>query len=203
MKYLILDTSSDLCLIALAQAGTLLSQEIFPHCNLLSKTLLPAIQEILEKQGWLPSDLEMIAVGNGPGSYTGTRLGVAVAKGLAFGLGIPLKAFSSPLAFLPSAPGKFSFLYPTRAGLFFHLKGSCLAEKSFQQSAELIPPEDLDREIAGADFLVCPDPKALPDGLAPPCHPALPNLAGLCSFLPGLAAALPGEVELQYLHTPN
>ena len=203
MKYLILDTSSDLCLIALVEGKTLLSQELFPHENLLSKKLLPTIQQTLEKQGWLPSDLEMIAVGNGPGSYTGTRLGVAVAKGLAFGLSIPLKPFSSPLAFLPTAQGKFSFLIPTRAGLFFHLKGVCSADAGFQESAALIQPEALVSEIADADFLVCPEPQSLPDGLKPPCHPALPNLIGLCSFLPGLKPALPEAVELQYLHVPT
>ena len=98
MKGLILDTSKEFSLIALVDDGRLISWEAALHGNQLSKSLLPSLQLILSKE-----KINYIGVGSGPGSFTGTRIGVAVAKSLAFGLNIPLIGFDSPLAYLPEA----------------------------------------------------------------------------------------------------
>lgn len=66
-----------------------------------SEHLLPRIAEMLETAGMKPSDLSKIAVSNGPGSYTGIRIGLATAMGLSAALGTPcvgvslLKALAS------------------------------------------------------------------------------------------------------------
>ncbi|MBV8393209.1 MAG: tRNA (adenosine(37)-N6)-threonylcarbamoyltransferase complex dimerization subunit type 1 TsaB [Alphaproteobacteria bacterium] len=66
--------------------------------------LLPAIAELLEKAGLDKRALEMIAVTIGPGSFTGVRVGLAAARGLAVALGIPLAGFATTAVLLEQAP---------------------------------------------------------------------------------------------------
>lgn len=66
--------------------------------------LLPAVHESLEGAGLAPSDLSAVAVGRGPGSFTGVRIAVATAKGLAHGLGVPLAGLGT----LDAVAGRFS-----------------------------------------------------------------------------------------------
>ncbi len=95
MKILIIDTSREFSFLALAEKEAFLSQESSLHGNQLSKNLLPSIQNLLKEKP------QAIAVGIGPGSFTGTRIGVAVAKSLAFAWDLPLIGFSSALAYPP------------------------------------------------------------------------------------------------------
>lgn len=200
MFSLIIDTSTEECLLGLLGETGLLAEAIFPHKNLLSKNLLPSIQNLLATHGASPQDLSYIAAGIGPGSYTGTRLGCAVAKSLSFGLGIPVKPFLSPLAFLPDREGSFAFVMPTRAGAYYVVKGVQEAKKVEQHSAGLVEAERLFGEIEGVDFVICQDsPKGLSTNHL--CKPT-PNLAVLAQFLQHNKAVSPEEVELQYLHTP-
>lgn len=55
-----------------------------------SQEALPLIHELLTKHNLSPKDLTEIQVNTGPGSFTGVRVGVAIANALAFGLGIPV-----------------------------------------------------------------------------------------------------------------
>jgi len=85
-----LDTSTQICSVALALDGELLglkeSHEDKSHASLLAVF----IKTILDENRKAISDLDAIAVSKGPGSYTGLRIGVSTAKGLAFASGIPL-----------------------------------------------------------------------------------------------------------------
>ena len=68
-------------------------------------TLLPLIERVLHDAGIARTELGLLVVGTGPGSFTGLRVGLAVAKGLALGLGCPLVGVSSPVALaLAAAP---------------------------------------------------------------------------------------------------
>ena len=90
-----IDTSSKNCSIALWHGEQLLGSfdqvsEDFLHAEILHQE----IEKLLKSSGVQFSDLRSVVVGSGPGSYTGLRIGVSAAKGLAMALNIPLFAVS-------------------------------------------------------------------------------------------------------------
>lgn len=95
MKVLVIDTSNQPLLVALADEGQLVQSFLTDKPKNHSIDLLPAIQELLAKQGWALTDLDRIAIAKGPGSFTGLRIGVTVGKVLADTLKKPLLAISS------------------------------------------------------------------------------------------------------------
>lgn len=94
-KLLAVDTSTSSMSIALLEGGRLLKEINTAAERNHSIYLMPNIQEALAELGWSPKQLEGIAVGRGPGSYTGVRIGVTVAKTMAWSLGIPVVGVSS------------------------------------------------------------------------------------------------------------
>ncbi|MBP6395041.1 MAG: tRNA (adenosine(37)-N6)-threonylcarbamoyltransferase complex dimerization subunit type 1 TsaB [Giesbergeria sp.] len=86
MNLLAFDTSTDTLSIAVAR-GAARWQHSGPGGAQASATLLPAIRQLLAEAGLALGDLDAIAFGRGPGSFTGLRTACAVAQGLAFGAG--------------------------------------------------------------------------------------------------------------------
>ena len=203
MTCLIIDTSTDLCLIALINGNQILTDRVFPHFNMLSKNLLTSVQDLLSQHRVTTNELNYIAVGIGPGSYTGTRVGATVAKSLAFGLNIMVKPFCSPLAFLPNQNGSFAFLLPTRTGEYFVIQGTCWSDTTVQKCASLLSPDALSTELRNVDFIISPSTHPLPDALKEKlCFEPSINLPVLIRHLSTVQPLLPENVELQYLHTP-
>ncbi len=85
-----IETATNLCSVALFDRKGLItlkeSNDIKSHASMLTVF----IGEILEQAGVRALDLEAVAVSKGPGSYTGLRIGVSVAKGIAYAASIPL-----------------------------------------------------------------------------------------------------------------
>jgi len=194
---ILLDTSTDLLVLGLfTRQGEIVASNVLSHANNLSKTLLPSLQVLVETQGCTPRDLCSIAVGIGPGSYTGTRVGVAVAKSLAFALQIPLQGFPSQLAFIPpSVKGEFSFLVPARSGNVFVLQGSLFDKKLRVHPHFFTTPEDLTSRI-GDTICISNAPNDLPI----PCLLSQLNLEALVSFLFANPSSDSEDLELLYLN---
>lgn len=102
MKLLALDTSTEACSVALQLGTDILSlDEVCPQQH--SKRVLPMVQQLLTQAGIGLKDLDGIVFGRGPGSFTGVRIGVGVAQGLAFGAGLPLYGVSTLAAMAQAA----------------------------------------------------------------------------------------------------
>ena len=101
MKLLLLNTCGAEGLIAVAQDDSVLAQEKLPGRG-TSEHLLPGIRRLLADQGWGVTELGAVSVVNGPGSFTGVRVGLSAAKGLCEAAGVPMIAISR-LALLAEA----------------------------------------------------------------------------------------------------
>ncbi|MDE1454155.1 tRNA threonylcarbamoyladenosine biosynthesis protein TsaB [Bacillus paralicheniformis] len=95
MTILAIDTSNLTLGVALVKDGKVIAEHISHLKKNHSVRAMPAIDELLKECGLKPSDLTQIAVAKGPGSYTGVRIGVTIAKTLAWSLNIPVKTVSS------------------------------------------------------------------------------------------------------------
>ena len=101
MKIAAIDTSSKALTLAILEDETLLAQMTLNIKKNHSITLMPAIDFLMKSLDMKPTDLDRIAVAQGPGSYTGLRIAVATAKTLAHTLKIELVGVSSLLALVP------------------------------------------------------------------------------------------------------
>lgn len=101
MNILAMDTSNKALSLALLHDKELLGQVTLNIKKNHSITLMPAIDFLMNSLDMKPTDLDRIAVAQGPGSYTGLRIAVATAKTLAHTLKIELVGVSSLLALVP------------------------------------------------------------------------------------------------------
>ena len=98
------DTSTAVGSIAIGRSGDLIESSTLSVQSAHSERMLPAIHEALGRAGVSAADLEAVVVGSGPGSFTGLRIGAALAKGLCFARGLPLYAYSSLSAIVAGLP---------------------------------------------------------------------------------------------------
>jgi tRNA threonylcarbamoyladenosine biosynthesis protein TsaB len=84
-----IDTASEMASVALSQDGALLAECTWRCRRNHSVELLPTIDRLLEQADAKIEGVEAVFVSNGPGMYTGLRVGISTAQGIAFGLGCP------------------------------------------------------------------------------------------------------------------
>lgn len=95
MKILSLDTTSMLGSFALSDGDKLVVQEQQHTPETHSARLLSSVEKLLDEASWRKDELDALAVAIGPGSFTGLRIGLAAAKGMALSLSLPIAGESS------------------------------------------------------------------------------------------------------------
>ena len=166
MTFLAFDTSGGVCVLALAEEdGTVHALTVFEGRRTLSRRLMGEIDSLLTRSGLTLADLTAFAVGLGPGSFTGVRVGVTTAKTLAQVTGKPLVGVGTLDAYAAvwMTPGDTSIVpvLPSRRGEVYAAvyQGGEALEEPFAA-----PVEALAGRLTGmADVIVCGAPHLLPD----------------------------------------
>lgn len=194
VNVLALDTSTPTAVIVLVgplgPPRALLSDPNLRH----GRRLVPDIRALLKEGGLLVSDLDALAVGLGPGSFTGLRIGVTAAKVLAYATGRPLFGLDSMELLARSADQRVE-----RVAAVVDAQRGEVAVAEFQRDA---PPGPLvrlgpTRVVPRSDFLLNLDPKTTVAGAsagwAGPIGPAVPSAEALADL--ALEAVRRGQAE--------
>jgi tRNA threonylcarbamoyladenosine biosynthesis protein TsaB len=178
---LAIDTSAAQCAVALIgannAAGDAAKEPILERQTMdrgHAEHLFPMIEAVLGKAGVGYGDLSRIAVCTGPGSFTGVRIGVAAARGIALGRGIPVIGISRFEALAAEVGGPVAICLSGRGGMIylqaFGPDGAALAAPEMTTDIELaaaIPP-GCTRFAGDAAPRLDGCPALLPDGLPDP-----------------------------------
>lgn len=203
MNLLAFDTSTDLMSIAVQRTldgAPQVWQHSGPGGAQTSAKLIPAIQTLMNQAGLSFDQLDAIAFGCGPGSFTGLRTACAVAQGLAFGAKVPVLPIDTLLVVAEEARFQHALglaHYPVMALLDARMDELYGASYVFDSGLwrqiggySLIRPEDLvygaDCTLAGNVFAVYG--ARLPEAIAPRVD-ALPTATALLRLAPALLAA--------------
>ncbi len=145
MKILALDSTANTSTVALLEDERLVATYTVNTKNTHSETLLPMVKHLLESANTSVDELDALAVANGPGSFTGVRIGVATIKGLAFGKNKKCVAVSTTQALSVNLDGFDGIVCPimnARRGQVYtciYKNGAPLIDECCMMLDELIP----------------------------------------------------------------
>jgi tRNA threonylcarbamoyl adenosine modification protein YeaZ len=116
------DTSAAHCAAALLFGDRVVAEAFEPMDTGQAERLMPLLSGVLAAGGAAWGDLSLIAVGTGPGNFTGVRIGVAAARGLALGLGIPAVGTTRFQALAHGLEGPLTVVEDARRGEVYALR---------------------------------------------------------------------------------
>ena len=166
MLILAFDTATDRATSALVDNGEVLGERVSR-----ASTLLADVDALLRQAGAHPRDIGGLALGTGPGSFTGIRIGLAAARGLALALGVPAAGVSTLDALAAGAPGATPVIdakrrevfvpgpqtlapadLPLAAGTVCVGDGAVRYRDVLEQAGAAVPPDDDERHLPRARF---------------------------------------------------
>jgi len=161
------DTATDVATVALVRNGDVLGERASRAVRVLQD-----VEDLLEAADARSDEVEGIAVGTGPGSYTGLRMGLVTARTLSFSLGVPVAGVSTLDALAAGAAGAVPVIDGKRKEVFTLVGGEprCLAGEALEVEKDttyvgdgavrfrveiearggLVPPDDDDRHVPWA-----------------------------------------------------
>jgi tRNA threonylcarbamoyladenosine biosynthesis protein TsaB len=163
MRVLALETSTLAGGVALLDGDRLVAEYVLDVSVMHSERLIGAVDRVLGDAGWDRDGLTGLAVAIGPGSFTGLRVGVSTAKGLALGLGVPLAAvptLDAMAACVPWAMWPVCPVLDARKGEVYASLYRRTAEGPRREwEYEALGPEELDARLdrLGSRVIVCGD----------------------------------------------
>ena len=169
MLTLAFDTATAVATSALVDGDEVLGERVSR-----AQTLLEDVDALLRQAGAHPSDLDRLAVGLGPGSFTGVRIGLAVARGLALSLDVPGSGVSTLAALAAGAPDALPVVDAKRREVFTLVDGEphvlapqdlpleggrmCVGDGAtryrqlLEERSAVVPPDDDERHLPLARF---------------------------------------------------
>jgi tRNA threonylcarbamoyladenosine biosynthesis protein TsaB len=168
MLILAFDTATSLATSALVRDGEVLGERVSTAVRVLED-----VDALLRDANVEPSELAALAVGIGPGSFTGVRMGLAAARGIAFALGIPVAGVSTLAALAAGAPEAIAVIDAKRSEVFVRQDGEIVAlpaaafeapgrvcvgdgavryREQLERSGATVPPDDSELHVPRARF---------------------------------------------------
>lgn len=150
MKILAVDTSALTLSVALAEDRKMIAQTTLDTGHTHSETLLPSLEKLMNFANWEVSDIDLFAVSQGPGSFTGVRIGVSFVKGLAYGgkTCVGVSTLSALAYNLSGFCGIISPVMDARRGQFYNALFLSDGKKLTRLTEDrAISAEDLDAEL--------------------------------------------------------
>ncbi len=164
MLVLAFDTATDVATSALLENGAVLGERAG-----VARSLLEDVDALLGEAGFPRSRLDALVVGTGPGSFTSTRIGLAVARGLALALDLPGAGVSTLAALATVEPGVYPVIDARRREVFVEGpraaapdelaldsgtvcvgSGAIRYRSTFERMGAVVPPDDDERHLPHA-----------------------------------------------------
>lgn len=198
MITLIIDTSTERSLIAFAQEKKVLFAQNLPFGLRSSHYMLREIERGFKELSISSSNLGAICVTIGPGSFTGVRVGVAFAKGMAYARSLPLIGISSLKGFVSQKQGRFASIIDARIGGAYVLLQERMGDEIISiGEVQLVSRENLEDCVAGCVCCVGPDFRKLSLLNGEEVYPDPSQLARLALTTPAIHD--PSELKITYL----